>query len=242
MFQEKWHFKIFALNNANTCYQYRFYLYQGKSEQRPAGVSATLWPIQCLLGGTFNDRNHIIVTDNWYTSIDSMMFVLGTGNHAIGTVRTNKLGLPAAGKFPKTGKGRKDRGTSQQMKATINRKDLYFISWQDNKPVHLLSTIPSERDKVHRNSNDNAGKWQRIENLRPTIIKHYNYGMGGTDDGIDQKMSYYRPKVRTVSWILKIFIHCLNSAVVNGYIVYSAYTGKTKEHSLKEFVMELIEL
>ena len=47
--------------------------------------------------------------------------------------------------------------------------------------------------------------------------------MGGTD-GIDQRMSYYRPKVKTVSWIPKIFIHCLNSAVVNAFIVYRAYT------------------
>jgi hypothetical protein len=121
----------------------------------------------------------------------------------------------------------------------INLKDLYFLAWQDNKPVHLLSTIPSELGKVKRNSNDNAGNWQRIEIHRPTIIKHYNHGMGGTD-GIDQRMSYYRPKVKTVSWIPKIFINCLNSALVNAFIVYRAYTQQPTKYSLKDFIIDLI--
>lgn len=236
---EKWHFKLFALNDAETSYQYRFYLYQGKSEQRPAGVSATLWPFHCLIGERFKDRNHIFVTDNWYTSMNSMQFVINTGNHAIGTVKTNKSGLPEVGKFPKTGNGRKNRGESKQMKTNVNGKNVYFLAWQDNKPVHLLSTIPSELGKVKRNSNDKGGNWRRVEINRPSIIKHYNHGMGGTD-GIDQRMSYYRPKVKTVSWIPKIFIHCLNSAVVNAFIVYRAYTGNPKKYFLKDFIMELI--
>lgn len=38
---EKWHFKVYCLNCSNTGYISNFYLYQGKDEERPAGISAT---------------------------------------------------------------------------------------------------------------------------------------------------------------------------------------------------------
>ena len=92
----KFHFKVFSLNDSETGYMTNFYLYQGKSENRPEGVPATLFPFHKLLNPKqYMNKNHIIYTDNWYTSISSLHVVLNFGNHYIGTVKTNRKGIPS---------------------------------------------------------------------------------------------------------------------------------------------------
>jgi hypothetical protein len=51
------------------------------------------------------------------------------------------------------------------------------------------------------------------------IISLYNETMGGTD-AFDQRLECYRPKVKTVSWKVKVYCHFLNAAVVNAYILH----------------------
>lgn len=66
----KWHFKMFALCEACSGYVWDFYMYTGKSEQRPAGISATEWPVRKLCADPFlHNNNHILACDNWFTSI-----------------------------------------------------------------------------------------------------------------------------------------------------------------------------
>ena len=50
--------------------------------------------------------------------------------------------------------------------------------------------------------------------------------MGGTD-AVDQRVACYRPKVKTVTWMQRIFIHFLNVAVVNCFI-YCKHSQRTK--------------
>jgi hypothetical protein len=234
------------LNDSETSYQYKFYLYEGKAENRPADVPATLWPVQKLFGEQFRDKNHVLYTDNWYTSMKSVQYIANLGNHATGTCLTNKTGLPDEGKFAKKKKGetgvkkKRERGEMKQMKKTINGKSYYFTAWMDNKGVHMLSTLPTFMDTVARNCVDEAGKFSKRTINRPTLVRDYNRGMGGTD-GIDQRGSYYRPKVKTVTWIPKIIVHLLDIAVVNAFILYREYMKPNKRYVLKNFLMDLIE-
>jgi hypothetical protein len=41
----KFHFKMFCLNDSLTGYQWKFFLYRGKDEQRPMHLSATTYPV-----------------------------------------------------------------------------------------------------------------------------------------------------------------------------------------------------
>lgn len=50
--------------------------------------------------------------------------------------------------------------------------------------------------------------------------------MGGTD-AVDQRVACYRPRVKTVTWMQRIFIHFLNVAVVNCYI-YCKHSKRAK--------------
>jgi len=73
----KWHFKAFCLNDSETFYLWKFYLYRGKDEERENNIPATEWPVRKLLdGGKFFHLNHVLATDNWYTSIALVVFLL----------------------------------------------------------------------------------------------------------------------------------------------------------------------
>jgi len=48
-----------------------------------------------LLQG-FENRDHIVVMDNSFSSVPLFMDLLGKDTYATGTVRANRIGLPAA--------------------------------------------------------------------------------------------------------------------------------------------------
>ncbi len=227
---DKWHFKIFALNDSNTGYMTNFYLYEGAAENRD-GVSATLYPIIKLLNhDIYKGKRHIVATDNWYTSIDALKFVKSINAEYVGTIKTNKRGLPQEGIFPKKGRGKKARGVMKQMSCDLNGYKAYLNAWMDNKPVHILSTMRSYKTTVTRMTSDaNKKNWRKIVYDCPDIIKQYNKTMGGTD-AFDQKLSYYKPKVKTISWQPRILIHLLNAAVTNGHILFKAYNKVEISH------------
>ena len=242
----KWHFKLYALNDSKCGYMSNFFLYQGKAEIRPAGVTATQWPVQKLLSPRqYQNLNHIICTDNWYTSISVLLFLASIGCAFVGTIKVNKSGLPTVGIFPKTGRGKKRRGDMKAMKANIsasatNPVHAYLTAWQDNKPVHMLSSFPSFKTQVGRQIEIPGGVWIKRLFPIPTIIRLYNWYMGGTDS-MDQRLSYYRPHLKAVSWVPRMLCHFINIAVVNAYILYKEYYGKGKDYHLIEFTEVLID-
>ena len=65
--------------------------------------------------------------------------------------------------------------------------------------------------------------------------------MGGTD-GFDQRLSYYRPKVKaTHSWYPKVFIHTIAACAANGFVVYKEFHGLPSTYTFLDFLRELIE-
>ena len=80
--------------------------------------------------------------------------------------------------------------------------------------------------------------WTRTEFPMPSLIKQYNDGMGGTD-GIDQWLAMLRPKIKTKTWIPKVFLHILNVCLVNSYIIWKM-VELPKSSSLPDFCHELM--
>jgi len=134
----------------------------------------------------------------------------------------------------------------QQMTAIINGVRLFFVAWMDRKPVHLLSTIPSSISYCFRQIKQGA-TWVRTRVILPAIIKVYNAFMGGTD-GFDWRVALFRPKIITKSWVPKVFIHLVGSAVVNAYLIFKWHHGITlgnenyrgKKYPHREFIENLM--
>jgi hypothetical protein len=117
----------------------------------------------------------------------------------------------------------------------------------DNKPVHMFSSIPSMLTTVMRRISvivNGVETWVEQDITQPTVVRIYNKGMGGTDQD-DQKLSNYRPKVKTVSWAPKIFCHVLNSSLVNAFILrkekFNLNQPGTPRYRHLDFLNNLIE-
>jgi len=192
-----------------------------------------------LVHDGYDDANHILFTDNWYTSLDVARLCLLREIHVVGTIKTNRSGIPKDGIFPAKGAGVKARG---EMKSMYNATEsTYFTAWMDNKPVHMLHTFPTESFTCDRKDKTD-GEWRKLSVNRPTIIGLYNKGMGGTDK-LDQKTSYYSYEHSSVRWTHRIFSHFLMVAAANAHILYTwGKVGKLKMEFLEFLRLIIIAL
>ena len=62
--------------------------------------------------------------------------------------------------------------------------------------------------------------------------------MGGTDS-FHQRLSYYRPSLKTKRYPPRVFIHFLNASVVNAYIIHRQYHKTEKTFQLRNFIENL---
>jgi hypothetical protein len=222
---EKWHFKCFALNDAATGYQYAFYLYRGKDEDRPADVSATEYPVLRVTDNAeLHNKNFVVYCDNWFSSVHLFeKMLLERGIHCVGTTRTNKKNWPKNFSLSNSAQRGKFVAKQATIPSTVNTDDerrIYAYCWMDNKPVNLLSTFPSNFHIKTRNSKDKkTRKYQKVNLEQPTIYNLYNFGMGGTDH-VDQMLSYYRPKIKTRKWPTRIIIHFILVSIFNAFVLY----------------------
>jgi hypothetical protein len=229
---DKWHLKVFAINDASNGYQWNFYLYRGKDEDRPPEYSATMWPVIKLTHPEIiHGKWHILYTDNWYSSLPLSIEMLKRSVHTVGTTKGNIRGAPKEHQFKRTGPQKKSRGEMKQVKTIVEDKPFYYTAWMDKKPVHILSTFAVSAEEVKRNGKSKRGQYEELALHRPGIVGIYNYGMGGTDR-FDQKLSYYRIKLRTRKWKRKIYSHMMNIAIVNSHILYKESRNLDRYHHL----------
>ena len=244
----KWHFKIYCLADSSNGYLYNWFLYRGKDERRPAGVSASEYPVMKLTEpetlhsplGTPKMMCYVCYTDNWFTSmLVARRLRMERRILLHGTIRPGRIGVPAAAKFPKAGAGKKARGDMQCLKATADGEDYYLTSWQDNKPVHMLSWFPPKKVNVKRSTRGARGGWQPLLIKSPTTIGQYNPHMNGVDR-IDSKASTYDARFRLQTrWQPRIERRCLRVAALNGNTLKNAEFGE--QQTSLEYLKRVIE-
>jgi hypothetical protein len=155
--------------------------------------------------------------------------------HAGGTVKVNRKGLPQDGVFPKKGNGKRVKGDVKCMKK--DGEEIYFTAWQDNKPVHMLSTFKPYLRKILRKSA--ALGWKKGEIDSHTLIPAYNHGMGGTDL-MDQYNSYYSFDKKGVRWTHRVITHFLGVTVINARILFNLCNPTIKLTNF-EYIDEVVK-
>jgi hypothetical protein len=152
---EKWHFKVWCLNDSETGFLMDFQVYRGKVEQRPEGVSATAYPAYVLLRNEkYHDRGHIMFSDNFFTSFEETGCNAERGIHTVGTLRANRQGLPCARR------GKMARGEIITKVTELRGIRVWYTEWQDRKVVKMLHTFPTFVGDCQRNVNGNQGCFQ----------------------------------------------------------------------------------
>jgi hypothetical protein len=222
---DPYHLKAFCLNDAITGFCCNFFMYQGKDEVRPEGLSATEYPVIRLTDPhKFQNKNHVMATDNWYTSILLALRLFKRLIYLIGTIKAIRQGVPKEIVIKKKG-AKMPRGFLQMMSTDVTVDGrlctLTFSAWMDNKPVHMLSTIPTTTaTKVQRVGKTAGGEYLGLVWIGiPTVIVYYNWTMGGTDRW-DQMIKYYKTNVRTKRWQTRVIFHFTNGMMVNAHILW----------------------
>jgi hypothetical protein len=137
--RHRYGYKLYQLTDASTGYLLAFNIFTGKhtdtghndnnTEQKISSHAHTT--VQQLIQ-PYKHKQHVLIVDNFYTSIPLFRYLHDVGIEAIGTVRNNRKLYP--------------KQIISQLKnkhdSTVLQSDtLYASAWKDKKPVSFLSTV-----------------------------------------------------------------------------------------------------
>ena len=89
----KYGIKLFAICDLVTVFCMLFEIYSGRDEILSCGEGFTFNIVNKLIS-PYMEYNHILYTDNLYTSINRTRYLRGLRNHLLGTVRNNSKLFP----------------------------------------------------------------------------------------------------------------------------------------------------
>lgn len=193
-----------------------FLIYTGKgtvpdADMKDLGLGGAV--VKRLLETVPMDEPVHVFTDRFFTGIKLAEFLLKRNAYLTGTIVANRTG-GAASKLPN--ENNMIRGES----CSVVRSDgeMCVTKWKDRKSVMLLSTA------FGINPEGTCRRWskeqkQKVDIPQPYCVKAYNKNMGGVDL-VDRYVSYYRTKIRTKKWTVRVFAHFLDLAVANSWIEY----------------------
>ncbi|GMF44419.1 unnamed protein product [Phytophthora fragariaefolia] len=167
----RWGTKLFMVRRSTMAYCIRFEVYSGKQERPDAtgtltdyksGPAAVIRNLKEVFGpdGPGLEAIRLFVTERFYTSVALAIQMLMNGYYSIGTVQTDRLGLPVSLVGEKLKKGEKKKKPPKNRPASIERgtfevADLITVPryralrWWDNKAVYMLASGGSvELDRV----------------------------------------------------------------------------------------------
>ena len=93
----------------------------------------------------------------------------------------------------------------------------------------------------HSHNMMNTENRRKQVKIKPQSVHDYNMNMGGVDNS-DQFLLYYNFQRKTIRWYKKVFLHILELAVTNAYLVYKEAVKRPKLPFLKfrdSFIEEL---
>ncbi|KAL0154474.1 hypothetical protein M9458_048737 [Cirrhinus mrigala] len=114
---------------------------------------------------------------------------------------------------------------------------LVCVKWMDTQVVSVCSTIHAActGERVQRRVKA-QNTWKTKSFPCPAPVTAYNQHMGGVDLS-DQLLQYYAAQHKTMKWYRKIFLHFLDIAATNAFILHKELHGNLS-HS--QFMEELI--
>ncbi|XP_049946937.1 piggyBac transposable element-derived protein 3-like [Schistocerca serialis cubense] len=199
-----------------------FIIYTGKgtvpdTELKEIGLDASV--IKLLTVTVPNNGQHVIYSDRFFTGIKSIEFFLSNNIHQTGSVMKNRI-FDVASKF----KTDCDLNRGEWDEYVREDKKLCALKWKDNKAVILVSSFVGSEPQV------TCKRWSKAQNRsidvpQPTIVKSYNFNMGGIDL-CDRFMAYYRSNTRTRKWTIRLFNHFIDLAIINCWIMYKRTCAK----------------
>lgn len=216
--------KSYELCESSSGYVWDLFIYIGKEtpfDDALVGLAYGEKTILQLIHPLLN-KGYMLTMDNFFSSLPLFQKLHDNKTEAIGTLRSNRLGIPKEIKEKKQKNGESFQLYSQKfmiVKFRENKKDIY-----------ILSTLINDK-KVTMKS-----KGVVVE--KPESIIIYNKTMGGVDLSDALLTAYTCTRKRVTKYYQKQFRHLIDIVCLNSFIVYQKLGGKINR---LDFQMKLIE-
>jgi hypothetical protein len=178
-------------------------------------------------------QGYSLYIDNFYTSPTLVNDLYGFGVHATGTLDCSRIGVPSKISQLKKEFGRKSvcRGSG----AYIRDGTSVYAVWKDTKCVSVMSNEhPGHSEGVVLRNVKCEGENEKKEVPIPVIVQNYNRYMNGVDKS-DQLIKYYNVLRQTHKYWKTLFLHYIDIAIVNSYIIYKEiYPNKLTHFAFRE--------
>ena len=202
-----------SLNDGRFPYTYNSLVYAGKPQQGdgPYYINTIEDHVKTLVRTTgaklpLDGRN--ISMDRLYTSVSTAIWLREQKITVVGTLMMNRIGIPDEIKAV-----RNRENFSVTIHFEEEKKDLALMSYnvktksKGKKNVLMLTTM---RPCLGVTKDDGKEK--------PALYKLYDFTKGGTDI-VDQNISYYTSKAKSVKWKMVAFYFMLDTARVNSQTI-----------------------
>ncbi|XP_042601397.1 piggyBac transposable element-derived protein 4-like [Cyprinus carpio] len=226
----KWGFKLFVLADSSNGYTVDFSVYTGKNKAA-TGNGLPYDTVMSLLDKKVLGSGYHVYMDNFYTSPKLLSDMLEMKYGACGTYRDYRKNSPqnASNSLTKNS----PRGSIRW----IRNGPLVFVKWMDTREVSVCSTIhPAYTGDTVQRRVKTQDTWSFKTFPCPAPVTAYNQYMGGVDLS-DQLLQYYTAQHKTLKWYRKIFLHFLDIAATNSYMIHKELYGNMTH---KEFMEQLI--
>ena len=217
----KYGYKVWCLCCSTTGYLYNFDVYQGKvTKETEVGLGKSV--VVRLMSVLY--RGCVVACDRFFNSIALCYELLKHGMFVIGTIMTNRRGLPSGFAISK-GAAQKTltRGTWATWTRSTEHGDITATRWMDNKPVYFLGTYgtgttPTTLPRMDKGGSTTHGT--RIDVPCPDMVAHYQGTMGGVDTFDHLRAAYTCRLKMKGKWYHYLFWWVVESAIVNAYVLY----------------------
>jgi hypothetical protein len=206
---QKWRIKIWCMACSVTKFVWNFAVYCGKTDEtekvpRIARREPRLAHKVVLdLAAEVQGKGHVISMDNFFTSVGLFEELASMQIYAIGTMCTNKIGLPSV--LKNTGAFKNVPQGTLEWRMHETRK-MACVLWKDKKPVLLLSThaIPIGYPCMPVPTVPRRNGAERENIMTSPVHLEYTTHMRGVDVA-DQLRASYSTQNRTHKWLYRIF-------------------------------------
>jgi hypothetical protein len=202
----KWGYKIYCLSSED--YLLRFEVYAGKEERSAEG--ATYDTVMRMLQG-YEDRAHILFTDNWFTSPALLLALQHKGIRLCGSVRRNRKGMPVLSA---------EEVSSLRQAQWIQRQkgDMTLAVWRDQKVMWLLYNHCSPGEVASLDRWNDFG--HKVSIGCPRAIRDYFYGARSVDVLSQLHYAYLPGRKAMRSWP-RLAWWLLDMCVINAFKLWS---------------------
>lgn len=211
----KWGLKAWGLTDAKTGYIYNWHLYLGGETDQTSRAVNVPYKVISSLSEDVQNKGHVIYMDNFFSSPALFHYLAQHGTGACGTLRVNRQSVPHEIKTANPRAG--------EPPVTLRDGYILYISWYDERPVNLLTTVHSAetfRKIVKPKRHENHTMIVYI----PWAMQSFSQHMGGT--GRTDKQMSYMVQHRCTKWWKRVFFYLLEVCFCNALVIWKAKSAR----------------